>query len=290
MSSRERQTQQQYDRIAQAIDYLQQHFQEQPSLNQIAEHIHLSPAHFQRLFSEWAGTSPKKFLQYLSIEHAKSLLKQDQSFSLMQTSLDTGLSSTSRLHDLFVQIEGMTPAQYKNGGLDLEISYCFAETLFGSVLVASTTQGICAMSFEHDQGLAVQTLQQKFSQAVLIERVDPLQQSALAIFNHDWDQLSQIKLHLKGSDFQLKVWQSLLKIPMGQLTSYGEIAQQIGQPKASRAVGTAIGRNPIAFLIPCHRVIQASGHLGGYRWGETRKKAMIAWEGAQTDSTPATAV
>lgn len=290
MSSRERQTQQQYDRIAQAIDYLQQHFQEQPSLNQIAEHIHLSPAHFQRLFSEWAGTSPKKFLQYLSIEHAKSLLKQDQSFSLMQTSLDTGLSSTSRLHDLFVQIEGMTPAQYKNGGLDLEISYCFAETLFGSVLVASTTQGICAMSFEHDQGLAVQTLQQKFPQAVLIERVDPLQQSALAIFNHDWDQLSQIKLHLKGSDFQLKVWQSLLKIPMGQLTSYGEIAQQIGQPKASRAVGTAIGRNPIAFLIPCHRVIQASGHLGGYRWGETRKKAMIAWEGAQTDSTPATAV
>ncbi len=290
MSSRERQTQQQYDRIAQAIDYLQQHFQEQPSLNQIAEHIHLSPAHFQRLFSEWAGTSPKKFLQYLSIEHAKSLLKQDQSFSLMQTSLDTGLSSTSRLHDLFVQIEGMTPAQYKNGGLDLEISYCFAETLFGSVLVASTTQGICAMSFEHDQGLAVQTLQQKFPQAVLIERIDPLQQSALAIFNHDWDQLSQIKLHLKGSDFQLKVWQSLLKIPMGQLTSYGEIAQQIGQPKASRAVGTAIGRNPIAFLIPCHRVIQASGHLGGYRWGETRKKAMIAWEGAQTDSTPATAV
>ena len=290
MSSRERQTQQQYDRIAQAIDYLQQHFQEQPSLNQIAEHIHLSPAHFQRLFSEWAGTSPKKFLQYLSIEHAKSLLKQDQSFSLMQTSLDTGLSSTSRLHDLFVQIEGMTPAQYKNGGLDLEISYCFAETLFGSVLVASTTQGICAMSFEHDQGLAVQTLQQKFPQAVLIERIDPLQQSALANFNHDWDQLSQIKLHLKGSDFQLKVWQSLLKIPMGQLTSYGEIAQQIGQPKASRAVGTAIGRNPIAFLIPCHRVIQASGHLGGYRWGETRKQAMIAWEGAQTDPTPATAV
>ena len=290
MSSRERQTQQQYDRIAQAIDYLQQHFQEQPSLNQIAEHIHLSPAHFQRLFSEWAGTSPKKFLQYLSIEHAKSLLKQDQSFSLMQTSLDTGLSSTSRLHDLLVQIEGMTPAQYKNGGLDLEISYCFAETLFGSVLVASTTQGICAMSFEYDQGLAVQTLQQKFPQAVLIERIDPLQQSALAIFNHDWDQLSQIKLHLKGSDFQLKVWQSLLKIPMGQLTSYGEIAQQLGQPKASRAVGTAIGRNPIAFLIPCHRVIQASGHLGGYRWGETRKKAMIAWEGAQTDPTPATAV
>lgn len=284
MNSSERRTQQHYDRIAQAIDYLQQNFQEQPSLNQIAEHIHLSPAHFQRLFSEWAGTSPKKFLQYLSIEHAKALLKHNQGSSLMQTSLEMGLSSSSRLHDLFIQIEGMTPAQYKNGGLGLEISYQFAETLFGHVLVASTTQGICAMSFEHDQCLAVQALQQTFPQAVLIERVDPLQQSALAIFNHDWDQLSQIKLHLKGSDFQLKVWQSLLKIPMGQLSSYGEIAQQIGQPKASRAVGTAIGRNPIAFLIPCHRVIQASGQLGGYRWGETRKKAMIAWEGAQTDT------
>lgn len=279
----EQRAQQHYDRIAQAIDYLSQNIQDQPSLEQIAEHIHMSPTHFQRLFSDWAGTSPKKFLQYLSIEHAKGLLKQNQGSSLLQTSLAMGLSSTSRLHDLFIQIEGMTPAQYKNGGRDLSIYYFFSETLFGTVLVAATDKGICAMSFETAQASAVEKLQQAFPSALLIEQQHPFHLRALAIFDQQQPDLSQLKLHLKGSDFQLKVWQCLLKIPLGQLTSYGEIAQQIGQPQASRAVGTAIGRNPIAFLIPCHRVIQASGQLGGYRWGETRKKAMIAWEAVQTE-------
>ncbi|TCM63193.1 AraC family transcriptional regulator of adaptative response/methylated-DNA-[protein]-cysteine methyltransferase [Acinetobacter calcoaceticus] len=292
-------TQRHYARISQAIDYLQQNFQQQPSLQQVAAHIHLSPAHFQRLFSEWAGTSPKKFLQYLSVEHAKKLLKQSGQQSLMQASLDTGLSSTSRLHDLFIQIEGMTPAQYKNGGLNVEIHYSQHQTLFGPVLIASTDQGICFLSFEQPVELALQQLRQDFPHARLSEQSDAMQQNALAIFHRHQidteqadasdhvhpiqDQIAQIKLHLKGSEFQLKVWQSLLNIPMGQLSSYGQIAAQIGQPSASRAVGTAIGHNPVAFLIPCHRVIQASGQLGGYRWGETRKKAMIAWEGAQTD-------
>ena len=270
----------QYERIAKAIDYIQQNFKDQPNLDEVADYLHLSPAHFQRLFSEWAGTSPKKFLQYISLEHAKSILKQNH--SVLDATFETGLSSGSRLHDLFIQIEGMTPAEYKNGGENLTIHYQFSDTQFGRVLVASTTKGICKMSFVDGDMDAYSLLQTQFPQAKFIEQSDELQQNALAIFSSNCTDLSQIKLHLKGTDFQLKVWESLLKIPMGQLSSYGDIAKNINIPKASRAVGTAIGRNPVAFLIPCHRVIQASGVLGEYHWGKTRKMSMIGWEAGQS--------
>lgn len=274
-----------YDRIAKAIDYIRKSFKKQPGLEEIAEEVHLSPFHFQRLFTEWAGTTPKKFLQYISIEHAKRLLK-DRQATLFDTAFDTGLSGTSRLHDLFVSIEGMTPAEFKNGGKNLLINYSFAESPFGHIIVASTAKGICAMSFCEDEENALYNLVQKFPNATFQRKSDRAQQNALFIFQNDRNKLSEIKLHLKGTAFQLKVWETLLKIPMGTLSSYGHIAEQIGNPKASRAVGSAIGSNPVAFLIPCHRVIQSSGNVGGYMWGNTRKTAIIGWESAKTGALP----
>lgn len=271
----------QYDRIAQAIDYIHRHFKEQPSLEQIAEAVHLSPFHFQRLFSDWAGISPKKFLQCISIGYAKQVLTENRDISLAEMAFRTGLSSGSRLHDLFVKIEGMTPAEFKNGGEKLMINYSVVNSPFGMLILASTAKGICHMAFEADEKEAFARLVDKFPKASFEQRSDVMQQNALKIFEGDGLQLDRIKLHLKATDFQLKVWQSLLKIPAGQLTTYGHLAREIGSPSASRAVGTAIGKNPIAFLIPCHRVIQASGQLGGYMWGTTRKAAIIGWEGVQ---------
>lgn len=274
-------SQQHYQRVAQAIEYIQRHFQHQPTLEDVAAHVHLSPAYFQRLFSEWAGTSPKKFLQYISVEHAKSILTSTASHSLLDATYDTGLSSGSRLHDLFIQIEGMTPAEYKQGGAGLKIFYSFAETLFGRVLVASTDKGICALSFVEQEEQALNELKTKFPHAEYIEQRDEMQQRAMAVLTVQPNSIQHIKLHLKGSAFQLKVWESLLKISVGQLASYRDVALQIDQPKAARAVGSAVAHNPVAFLIPCHRVIQASGVLGNYHWGATRKTAMIGWESAQ---------
>jgi len=269
-----------YNRIAEAIDYIKANFKDQPNLDEVAEKVHLSPFHFQRLFSEWAGTSPKKFLQYTSLEHAKKLLKENLA-TISETAYETGLSGTSRLHDLFVNIEGMTPAEYKNGGKNLEINFSFAESPFGNIIVASTQKGVCFMAFAEDEERGFEDLKHKFPNAAFSRKLDLAQQNALFIFQNDWSKLSEIKLHLKGTDFQLKVWETLLKIPMGQLSTYGSIAQKIENPNASRAVGTAIGSNPVAFLIPCHRVIQSSGIFGGYMWGNTRKTAIIGWEGAQ---------
>lgn len=273
-----------YKRIATAIEYIGQHFRQQPGLDEIAAQVHLSPAHFQRLFTEWAGTSPKKFLQYVSLEHAKRILKNNPTTTLFDATFDTGLSSTSRLHDLFVSIEGMTPAAYQNGGKNLLIRYSYADSPFGRILVASTTKGVCYMAFAEGDMQAYQALISKFPAASFEHQSDTLQQNALFIFQHDWSEPAEIKLHLKGTAFQLKVWETLLKIPMGQLTTYGNIARQLNIPNASRAVGTAIGSNPVAFLIPCHRVIQATGNIGGYMWGTVRKTAIIGWEGAKTQS------
>lgn len=275
-------TQQQinYRRIAEAIKYIKDNFKEQPNLDEVAEKIHLSPFHFQRLFSEWAGTTPKKFLQYISVEHAKKILKEAQT-TLAETAYETGLSGTSRLHDLFVNIEGMTPAEFKNGGKHLSINYSLTESPFGNLIVASTPKGLCFMAFYEDEQDGFLDLQNHFPNAQFQQKLDTIQQNALFIFQHDWSKLPQIKLHLKGTDFQLKVWETLLKIPMGQLATYGAIAEKIQNPNASRAVGTAIGSNPVAFLIPCHRVIQSTGAFGGYMWGNTRKTAIIGWEGAK---------
>lgn len=269
-----------YNRIAEAIAYIKENFKSQPHIDEVAEKIHISPSHFQRLFTEWAGTSPKRFLQYISVQYAKKMLQEERA-TLFDATFETGLSSTNRLHDLFVNIEGMTPAEYKNGGKNLHIQYSFAESPFGTLIVASTPKGVCYMAFEEDEEKALNDLKVKFPNARFQQKLDVLQQNALFIFQNDWHKLDKIKLHLKGTDFQLKVWESLLKIPMGKLSTYGSIAEHIGNPKASRAVGTAIGSNPIAFLIPCHRVIQSSGIFGGYMWGSIRKTAMIGWEGAK---------
>ncbi|MEW7291243.1 bifunctional helix-turn-helix domain-containing protein/methylated-DNA--[protein]-cysteine S-methyltransferase [Aquimarina sp. 2304DJ70-9] len=270
-----------YNRIAEAILYIKDNFKDQPNLDEIAEKIHLSPFHFQRLFTDWVGVSPKKFLQYTSVEYAKQTLK-DQQTTLFDAAYETGLSGTGRLHDLFVKIEGMTPGEYKNQGQNLTINYSFAESPFGKILVASTPKGICHMAFVDQEDNAFSELKMLFPKANFYQMVDRIQQEALFIFTQDWGKLNQIKLHLKGTDFQLKVWKTLLKIPIGGLTTYGSIAKHIDIPKASRAVGTAIGNNPVAFLIPCHRVIQSTGNLGQYHWGSTRKTAMIGWEGVKS--------
>ncbi|WP_133135489.1 bifunctional transcriptional activator/DNA repair enzyme AdaA [Legionella rowbothamii] len=275
------QKQSNYERVEIAINYINEHFKSQPSLDEIAKAIHVSPYHFQRIFSEWAGVSPKKFMQYISLNYAKTLLKNRM--PLLDVTYETGLSSCSRLHDLFVNIEGMTPREYKNGGADLTINYCFAESTFGKVIVASTSKGVCAMSFEEDENQALFDLKKRFPNATYHYITDQFQQDALLIFQQDWNNLHKIKLHLAGTPFQLKVWESLLKIPLGALVTYGDIAKDIGKPKSSRAVGSAIGSNPVAFLIPCHRVIQSSGKISGYLWGETKKKAIIGWEAAKIE-------
>lgn len=269
-----------YNRVAEAITYIRQNFRRQPSLEEVARNVHLSEYHFQRLFSEWAGTSPKKFLQYISLEHAKDLLAGEQA-TLSDAAYETGLSGTGRLHDLFVSIEGMTPAEYKHGGRSLAINYSFAESPFGNMIVASTPKGICHMSFYDTEAEGLAALQQQFPQAAFSHKLDAFQQSALFIFQNDWSELQQIRLHLKGTPFQLKVWETLLKIPMGRVSTYERIARLIDQPRAARAVGSAVGSNPVAYIIPCHRVIRASGGLEGYAWGTTRKTAMIGWEGCK---------
>ncbi|MBL0183063.1 MAG: methylated-DNA--[protein]-cysteine S-methyltransferase [Chitinophagaceae bacterium] len=268
-----------YERIEKAIVYLKENFKEQPDLDAVAKQIHLSPFHFQRLFKDWAGVSPKKFLQFISVEYAKGLLKQN--LSLSDVSFETGLSGTSRLHDLFIGIEGMTPGEFRNGGEALKINYSFAETPFGDIIIASTSKGICQLAFVKDEKYGIENLQFFFPNASLFQKTDMIQQEALRFFSGEWNDLQKVKLHLKGTPFQLKVWQSLLRIPFGNISTYASIAGDIESPGAARAVGTAIGSNPVAFLIPCHRVIRSSGIIGDYHWGSERKTAIIGWEAAK---------
>ncbi len=269
-----------YSRIAQAIEYIQNNYKSQPGLDEVAANVNLSPFHFQRLFTDWAGVSPKKFLQYITLQYAREMLKTHNS-TLADVAFETGLTGTSRLHDLFINIEGMTPGEFKNGGENLVINYSYAESPFGNIIVASTFKGICYMAFADDEEQALHALKEKFPKAAYRQMADIAQQNMLHIFSHDWSNLDEIKLHLKGTPFQLKVWETLLKIPMGKLVTYGTVAKSIKKSSASRAVGTAIGDNPVAFLIPCHRIIQASGAFGGYHWGGIRKAAIIGWEAAR---------
>lgn len=270
-----------YERVASAIEFIRSNYKSQPTLNDIADHVHVSPYHFQRMFQEWAGVSPKQFLRYLSLEHAKKMLKETHA-SLFDTAHETGLSGTGRLYDLFVTIEGMTPGEYKNGGEALTVNYSFADTPFGNVIVASTDKGICHIAFA-DAGVeqALENLKIQFPNATYKQILDLKQQNALFVFNQDWSKLDEIKLHLKGTDFQLKVWETLLKVPSGGLTTYGDLAVKAGHEGAYRAVGTAVGKNPVAFLIPCHRVIKSTGELGNYHWGKNRKNLIVGWEASK---------
>ena len=271
-----------FQRIKDAIEYIDTNYQSQPGLDEVARHVNLSPFHFQRLFTQWAGVSPKQFLQYISLEHAKKILK-DTHATLFDTAYEIGLSGTGRLHDLFIKIEGMTPGEYKNGGENLSVNYSFFESPFGEIVVASTTKGICYMAFSDNKTVTLDELKKQFPRADYHNRVDVIQQNAVSIFTKDWQKMDRVKLHIKGTDFQLKVWQTLLNIPIGSLLTYCDIAKLIDNPKANRAVGTAIANNPVAFLIPCHRVIKSTGAFGQYHWDSVRKKIIIGWEGAKND-------
>ena len=272
-----------YNRIADAIRFIKKNYRTQPKLEEIAEHINMSPFHFQRMFSEWAGTTPKRFLQYLNIEYAKKILKETHA-TLFDTACELGLSGTGRLHDLFINIEGMTPGEYKNGGLALNINYSFADTPFGKIIAASTDKGVCHMAFvDEGERRAFDHLRSIFPNAKYVLSPDTKQQHALSVFDRDWNRLEEIKLHLKGTEFQLKVWETLLKIPAGGLVTYADLETKSGYNGACRAVGTAVGKNPVAFLIPCHRVIKATGEPGNYHWGKMRKNAIIGWEAAHKD-------
>ena len=274
-----------FDRIAQAIRFLKEGFREQPGLEEVAAAVNMSPFHFQRMFSEWAGVTPKQFLQHLSISHARQLLLRDQA-SVSDAAFETGLSGTGRLHDLFVRIEAMTPGEFRNGGADLHINHAFQATPFGRILVASTKKGICHLAFVDagdDQALSI--LKNRFPQAVYLSEQDDHQQQVREVFARNWDLPTPVRLHLRASPFQLKVWEMLLRIPAGAVTSYAGLARRSGQPTASRAVGTAVGSNPVAMLIPCHRVILGNGDTGQYHWGADRKAAMLGRESVRAGNS-----
>ncbi len=273
-----------YERIAKAIRYIETNFQNQPDLNEVASAVNLSAFHFQRLFTEWTGVSPKKFLQHLSVAHAKNHLRQPNA-SVLETAFEVGLSGPSRLHDLFVTIEAMTPGEYKNEGASLSFDYEIAETPMGRALLVSTPKGLSHLAFIDSETGALDAFRLEFPKAKLREASNTHHENALKFFRADWSSLEQSRLHLKASPFQLKVWQCLLRVPTGRFETYGSLAKAIDRPKAARAVGSAIGANPVAYLIPCHRVIRANGEFGDYRWGENRKKMLISWDASISHSS-----
>jgi AraC family transcriptional regulator of adaptative response/methylated-DNA-[protein]-cysteine methyltransferase len=269
-----------YLRIEQAIQYLEKHANTQPELGEIASAVGLSEYHFQRIFSRWAGISPKRFLQFLTKEGAKDLLKKSE--NLLDTTYGVGLSSLGRLHDLFVTTEAVTPGQYKSGGVGLTICYGLHDTPFGKAVIGTTERGICHLGFvDNSEGDAIDTLGTDWQQAEMIEDYQTTASLIEPIFDLSQRVKTPLHLHLRGTNFQLKVWEALLRIPPGAVNSYQGLAEQAGLPGASRAVGTALGRNPIAVLIPCHRVIRKLGEFGNYRYGAIRKKALLGWEAAQ---------
>ncbi len=274
-----------FERIAEAIRYIEANRKRQPSLEEVARHVCLSPFHFQRMFTAWAGISPKRFLEYLNVEYAKKILATNR-LSLLSAANEVGLSSTSRLHDLFVHIEGMTPGEYLSGGASLRLHYVLAHSPFGQTIIASTAKGISYIAFA-DKGKeeAVATLQRAFPRATLSEQADEHNSRAASVFQLDWDNVGEVRLHLHGTKFQIKVWESLVKVPAGRLTTYSQLAQAVGSPKAARAVGSAVAGNPVALLIPCHRVIRTTGGFGNYHWRPERKAAIIGWEAAHCRGT-----
>jgi AraC family transcriptional regulator of adaptative response/methylated-DNA-[protein]-cysteine methyltransferase len=273
-----------YERVARAIDYLRRHATAQPELAAIARHIHLSEHHFQRLFTRWVGVSPKRFLQYLTVEHAKARLARTT--NILDLTADVGLSSPGRLHDLFVTLEAASPGEIRSGGAGLQIRFGIHDSPFGACLIATTARGVCAVRFVDRVrgGDAASLLRDEWPQASLVSDTQGTADVARRICEPLAQRCTEpLALLVKGTNFQLQVWRALLEVPFGHLISYREVAAQIGHPAAARAVGNAIGANPIACLIPCHRVIRESGTFGRYRWGETRKAAILGWEAAQSE-------
>lgn len=263
-----------------AIDYIDEATDRPLSLNALAAEMNMSPAHFQRLFSQWVGVSPKRYQQYLALDHAKSLLAER--FTTLETADAIGLSGSGRLHDMFVKWEAMSPGDFARAGEGLTINYGWFDSAFGPALSMGTDRGICGLAFSAEFGpdIAMSDLRSRWPKATYVENPDAIAawtKSALGLSG-------DTKLHMIGAPFQLQVWEALLRIPLGHVTTYSEIALSIGRPKAVRAVGTAVGRNPVSLLIPCHRALRKSGALGGYHWGLPIKRTLLAWESARADS------
>jgi len=274
-----------YRRIEQAILYLEDNFQHQPELEEVAEKVHLSPFHFQRIFTEWAGISPKRFLQFLTVDFLKE--KLEQSRNLVEVAEQAGLSSQSRVYDLFTTLEAVTPQEYKQHGAGIRIEYGVHETPFGICLIGVTERGICWLSFlpsDEDPRREIELMKEHWHNSMFHQDQDLTLTFVERIFNQaKAKQREKLHVFVKGTNFQLKVWEALLKIPMGEVTTYQNIAEAIRSPKAMQAVGSAVGSNHIAYLIPCHRVIRKDGILGEYRWNAVRKKSMIGWEMARRE-------
>ena len=269
-----------YERIASAIEFIRGHVGEQPTLAEIAESVNLSEFHLQRLFTNWAGVSPKRFLQVLTVDYAKHLL--EQSMDVLSTSYEVGLSGAGRLHDLFVTLEAVSPGEFKTMGQGIEIRYGFHATPFGQCLIAQTARGVCGLEFvtEENPMEKLDRLRMRWPNARISESPEETAATVSRIFARNRSDCATLNVLVKGTNFQVKVWNALLRIPAGQITSYAAIAGCIGHPKAVRAVGSAVGSNPVAYLIPCHRVLRGDGNLGGYHWGLTRKCACLIRESA----------
>lgn len=274
-----------YQRIEKALIYLENHYRQQPSLKEIAQSVHLSEHHFQKLFTRWVGISPKKFTEYLTKEHARKLLEQSE--SILDTAYGAGLSGPGRLHDLFITWEAVTPGVYKKMGEGIEILYGFHATPFGECLLAMTDRGVCYLAFvqDGDREATRGELARRWNRASLRQDQAATAKMVASVFSFfEGSRRRQLSLHIFGTVFQIKVWEALLRIPSGSVLSYADIAVQVGLPGAARAVGNAVSSNPIPVIIPCHRVIRQTGEIGGYRWGEARKKALLGWEVARKES------
>ena len=274
-----------YERIASAIRYLETHWRDQPSLADVARHVGLSESHFQRLFTRWAGISPKRFLQQATAQFARSLLRDHR--AALPTTLDAGLSNPSRLHELIVHAEAMTPGQVRRGGGGVEIAWGFHESPLGTALIAVTPLGICSIQFADsaaDRRAAVERLRTEWPAAAFVESTARTRKAARQALGALGAPTGPLAVHVRGTNFQLKVWTALLGIAPGCVTTYEEIADAIGQPAAARAVGSAVGRNPVSLLIPCHRVIRKSGSLGGYAWGLERKELILRAEDGRRET------
>lgn len=278
-----------YKIVERSIRYLEENFRRQPSLEEISSHAGMSTFHFQKVFTRWAGVSPKRFLQFLTLEHAKDLLRNSE--PVLATAFASGLSGPARLHDLFVHTEGVTPGEYKKLGMSLEITYGFHDTPFGTALLGNTERGLCHLEFSDSDETSgreavFEAMKEEWPGAILREARRQTGDVAKRIFypKKEGPPAAPLSLFLKGTNYQIKVWNALLRVPLGSLTTYGRLANFLGAPKSARAVGSAVAKNHIAYLIPCHRVIREMGAFGEYRWGPDRKRAMLGWEASQRAS------
>jgi AraC family transcriptional regulator, regulatory protein of adaptative response / methylated-DNA-[protein]-cysteine methyltransferase len=274
-----------YSKVCDVIAHVSENWRDQPSLDNLAQRVKLSPDQLQRLFTRWAGLTPKAFLQALTLDYARKML--ENSASILETSLEVGMSGPGRLHDLFVVHEGMSPGAYKSRGAGLNIAYGFHPSPFGMALVMTTPYGLCGLSFANvgEEADALSDMTRRWPNAQYSEDSATTAIYAAQLFaDQNFKPNQPLRITFIGTDFEIRVWETLLKIPMGQATTYGDIAASVGSPKAARAVGAAVGKNPMSFVVPCHRVIGKSGALTGYHWGLTRKKAILGWEAGRVGS------